>query len=139
MRGLKMLIGTWGLILPMTLAGCAVLGSSSDVDVEGTPISSLTLQQLEPGETTEQQVLNLLGPPSRTMERTDGEKTLVYEFRRTKESKGHLLFVFSGKSESSERRTAYVALRDGVVTRWWMDDSDIATRTADRSNSPYAG
>lgn len=102
------------------LTGC-VIGSSSSVETTGRPLSGDTMGRLVAGETTESQVLELLGPPSRSVEAESGGMIYVWEYERIRKSHGHLIFVFTGSSREEERQTAYVLVREGIVQEYWLD------------------
>lgn len=104
----------------MAAPGC-VVGSKNQVSTKGRPISENTLDVLDPGTTTEQQLLDLLGPPTRTMTTDETGTIYVYEYERRKSGKGYILFAFAGSSESVEQRTVYVLIRNGVIERYWID------------------
>lgn len=102
-------------------AGC-VVGSKNTVSTTGRPISENTLDILEPGVTTERQLLDLLGEPTRVMNEDEvGGKVYVYEYERRKSGRGYILFAYAGSSESVEQRTLYVKIRDGAIERFWVD------------------
>ena len=102
------------------LAGCVISGSHKE-HVSGRPISTTTLDRLTTGRTTHDQAVDLLGPPTRTM--NDSEKTvLVYEYARSERGKGRLIFVFSSTNESIEKRTAYLEFQDNILTNKWIDE-----------------
>lgn len=101
------------------LGGCLAAGGT-EIDIDGQKISGRTFGQLTPG-TTEIEVIELLGPPTRIVERTDGDRLLVYEYRREVDSGGHFLLLFAGGSEKVEQQTAYIRVRGGLVTEYWAD------------------
>lgn len=103
----------------MLAPGC-VVGSKNQVHTTGRPISENTLDVLEPGVTTEQQLRDLLGEPTRTMA-SDSGTIYVYEYERRKSGKGYILFAFAGSSQSVEQRTVYILVNNGVIDRYWVD------------------
>lgn len=108
------------LALPLTLAGCLISGDSR-VNVRGNPISSTTIEAIKPGVTTEDDVIGLLGAPTRTS--VTSERTiLVYEFSKVTRSDATVFLLFNGSDEEVEREITYVELKDGKVTRVWADE-----------------
>ena len=103
-------------------AGCSIIGSSSNVSVTGRQIPAESFSSIEVNQTTEEEVLERLGPPTRTMEAENGV-IYVYEYEERRSSSGHLLLIFSGSSSRVERQTSYLLIRDGVVVRRWMDET----------------
>lgn len=101
-------------------AGCTIVGSRSDVSVTGRQIPAEAFGSIVPQESTEEDVLDLLGPPTRTLDAENGI-IYVYEYEERRSSSGHLLLIFSGSSSRVERETTYLLIRDGVVVRTWTD------------------
>ena len=101
------------------LGGCLAAGGT-DIDIEGQKISGRTFGLLTPG-STEDDVVELLGPPTRVAERANGNRLLVYEYRREVDSGGHFLLLFAGGSEKVEQQRAFVRVRNGLVTEYWAD------------------
>ncbi|MEM8835267.1 MAG: hypothetical protein AAGD00_05560 [Planctomycetota bacterium] len=116
-----------------TLTGCFASGSSS-AKVEGTYVSSQTLAMLEPEVSTESDVLALLGTPTSTMHRADGEKVLVYDGRKRARSSGSVLFVAGASSKVDVRKRVYVLLRDGLMVEAWSDPADLMAGHEDESD-----
>ena len=108
------------LAAPIALTGCLISGDSR-VDVRGVTISSATIESIQAGSTTEDQVIGLLGAPTRTS--VTSERTiLVYEFYKSTRSDTTVFLVFDGSGERIQRQITYVELKDGVVTRVWADE-----------------
>jgi len=101
------------------LGGCLAAGGT-EIDIEGQKISGRTFGQLRPG-SSEADVIALLGPPTRVAEQADGDRLLVYEYRREVDSGGHFLLLFAGGSEKVEQQRAFVRVRNGLVTEYWAD------------------
>lgn len=108
------------LALPLATTGCLISGDS-DVDVRGVPISAATIDSINIGTTTEDEVIGLLGAPTRTS--VTAERTiLVYEFHKRTSNDTTVFLVFDGSSDKVERQITYVELKNGVVTRVWADE-----------------
>lgn len=108
------------IALPLALGGCLVSGDTR-VDVRGIPISATTIETIEEGVSTEDEVIGLLGAPTRTS--VTAERTiLVYEFSKSTRSDASVFLVFSGSGETILRQITYVELKDGVVSRVWTDE-----------------
>ncbi len=104
-----------------TLSGCLISGSK-DVTVTGTPISEQTLAAIEPDLTSEEQLLEMLGPPTRTMAAETGT-IYVYEFQRRTRGGAAVFLVLSSGSDVTERTTTYALVKDGYVRRIWRDEA----------------
>ena len=85
----------------------------------GNPDS--TFDQIKPGTTSAAWVKATLGDPSECT-RIDGQDdTEVWKYTYTdrKEGSGTVFLIFGGTSTKERSGTAYVELKDGVVTNKW--------------------
>ena len=108
----------------VSLTGCLIT-SSSRVQESGVRISSPTMSQIVPGETTEEWLLTTLGEPNaRTrIEGTDNAEILRYDHSVTQKSHGSLFLIFHGGSSKTNSSKAYFQVSNGVVTRAWREGS----------------
>jgi outer membrane protein assembly factor BamE (lipoprotein component of BamABCDE complex) len=104
-----------------TLPGC-LISSHSDESLSGTYVSEPTFNRIEPGVTTRQWVLGSLGEPTLKTKLEDGGELWKWQYSKTKQSSGAVLFLFGGSSKSSTTGAAYVQFKDDVVTRSWRTD-----------------
>ena len=117
------LIGTMMIASTVAMTGCSIVSGSESVDVTGRPLSTTTFQALEEGASSESDVLDLLGAPTRTMTADEGGVIYVYEYEKRRTSRGSVLLVFSGHSSKVYHQSAYVLVKEGVVQRWWIDEA----------------
>jgi outer membrane protein assembly factor BamE (lipoprotein component of BamABCDE complex) len=102
----------------LTLSGCLIAGSSSQQRT-GNYVADTTFSQIEPGKTTAGWVLATLGEPDKkTKVDGDGE---VWQWRYTekRESSTAVFLIFGGSDKKETSGTAFVELKDGVVTNKW--------------------
>jgi outer membrane protein assembly factor BamE (lipoprotein component of BamABCDE complex) len=102
----------------LTLSGCLVSGASSQKRT-GNYVPDTTFSQIEPGKTTAGWVLATLGEPDKkTKVQGDGE---VWQWRYTeqRESSTAVFLLFGGSDKKETTGTAFVELKDGVVTNKW--------------------
>jgi len=111
-----------GLLMMTTvpISGCLVSGRDSTT-VRGTPVATVTLETLEEQAMTRAQVIDLLGPPTRSTQIANGE-IFSYDWERRKEGGGAVLLLFAHRHSTEEKSTAYVQFEDGVVTRTWTSN-----------------
>ena len=104
------------------LAGCLVT-SSKQVKETGTPVSSNTLRQVEPGVTTTDWLLATLGPPTSRNAVADQHNTeiLAYQHEVVRTSRGKVFLLFSGSSNTVDAQRTFFEVADGVVTRYWTE------------------
>jgi outer membrane protein assembly factor BamE (lipoprotein component of BamABCDE complex) len=116
---------TCAAMLP--LGGCLAGGSSRTVE-SGTYVHPSTLQSVKVGQSTKDNVLMMLGEPSRKIKTDKGGEIWRYYYTKTKKSNGYVLFVFGGSnSESTTQTTAVRFNSEGVVDEIWRDDKGGAT------------
>lgn len=102
-------------------AGCLATWESTTT-THGTQISQATLEQVEPGETTEGSVIATFGRPTSTEKLSGGGELLKYEFKETRDSSLALFLLFAGSEHQTETRSvAYFEVRDGVPQRCWLE------------------
>ncbi|MCK4873782.1 MAG: hypothetical protein KAS72_13755 [Phycisphaerales bacterium] len=113
--------------LAVIAAGCTLTGcvsGSSDVKVTGRHVGATTVEQIEPGVTTESWVLATLGEPSSRspVETIDGPGEIWrYDWDVRDHSSGWVFPFVTGSSKMDYAGAAYVELRDGIVIRAWRD------------------
>lgn len=59
------------VVLALGLSGCTIIDSGSKFD-------SSSVKEIVRGETTEQEVLDIFGPPNQTMQNADDGKSLIW-------------------------------------------------------------
>lgn len=116
------------LMLPVAIAllcapmsGCLITSRNHE-DFTGTEISDATFNRIEPGTTTRQWILATLGQPTTQTTLEDGSEIWKWTYSRTRSSSGSLLFVFGGSSSTVTGGSAYVQMKDGIVTKSWRTE-----------------
>ncbi len=105
-----------------TTAGSLVLFSFSPgcgPSRTGVRIGDETLKQFEAGQTTEQWLVAILGPPTSFSVVEGVEDTRVFRYRLS-ESKSGFMTLFTGGGEESVTVVYFIITR-GIVTRFWAD------------------
>lgn len=102
------------------LSGCLISSSSSNRG-EGTRIKEHTLKQFEPGTTTKEWTLAVLGSPNKHEALDDGREILRYEYSRKVHSDTTVFLLFSGSSNKTEKQTVYFEFKDQVLSRYWVE------------------
>jgi hypothetical protein len=103
-------------------AGCLVTSHSS-VKESGARVSSLTLNQIRPGQTTESWLVAAAGEPSTKRSVDDHTSILRYEHVTTTNTDGTVLFLFAGGSTKEKSSTVIFEVTDGVIQRYWTEAS----------------
>lgn len=98
--------------------GC-LISQHSDEHYSGTYVSEPTFAQIQTGVTTRAWILGTLGEPTTKTQLENGEELWKWQYAKVKQSGGAVLFIFGGSSTSTEGGSAYVQIKDGVVTKAW--------------------
>lgn len=109
-----------GVAAASVLSGCIISGSNRSY-TRGTWVSQNTLANFEAGYTTYDDIENMLGVPTRTINRPDGSTVLVYEYRKVKDEESGLLFVFHSETYKETQRTTFIEVVNGVYERSWIE------------------
>lgn len=122
MSSIPIRIALTSLAAAMTLctAGC-LISTERSVHTQGREISPRAMDAIQPGVTTEAELLQHLGTPSRTMAADDGGTIYVWSWTREERGEGRALFLFSGEHETSSEASASALVRNGLVQQWWTD------------------
>jgi outer membrane protein assembly factor BamE (lipoprotein component of BamABCDE complex) len=116
--GLVSLPVVTGAVVLLTGSGCLVTSNSEETR-SGNYISDSTFDQIKPHETTAGWVRATLGKPTSVDRLDDGTEIWKYSYSVRKESSGAVFLLFGGSSANEVEHTAFVQIKDGVVTKAW--------------------
>ena len=105
------------LLSLLLLSGCLV-AHNSEQHVTGNFVPPNTFDRIEPGKTTASWVKATLGEPS-SKDTADTTEVWKYNYTEKQESSGAIFLIFGGTSSKEKSGTAFVELKDGVVTNKW--------------------
>ncbi len=108
-------------LLATSMGGC-LIGSNERESFTGKEVSAATFNRIEPGVTTADWVQGTLGEPTSKSTLADGTEILKWSYSKTKASTGTVLFIFGGSSSKTTAGSAYVEIKNGIVTRAWRTD-----------------
>lgn len=103
-----------GVALALMALGACRSASPSET---GIRLGEETLKQFQPGETTEDWLISVIGPPTSRTDRADGISVLRY----STESKSTGVLSWFGGSGTRNTATIYFISRDGVISQFWAD------------------
>lgn len=108
------------LISAIFLSGCAYTARST----EGQRIAAAQVQQIKLGQTTEVDLLKLLGPPSKKERKADGTEHLIYIHSELKSLTFPGGIVLYGPMDKVEEDIFEVILKNGVVQTYQFRKGD---------------
>ncbi|MDK9738872.1 outer membrane protein assembly factor BamE [Vibrio sp. D404a] len=111
------------LLLTVMLTACAS---------QGTKMDNETISKVEKGQTTEQQLITMLGEPTSTGFSSDGSKQLTYTYSSASSNPASFIpfvgFLFSGVD--SETQVLYITLdKKGKVSDYTYSEQSTETKT----------
>ncbi len=98
--------------------GCLVT-SNSEEKRSGNYISDSAFDQIKPHETTAAWVQATLGKPTSIEKLDDGTEIRKYTYSVRTESSGAVFLIFGAHNANEAEHTAFVQIKDGVVTKAW--------------------
>lgn len=110
-----------GAILSLS-AGC-LMTSHSSVKESGAKVSSVTLDQIRPGKTTEAWLLAAAGEPTTRREVDAHTAILRYDHVTSSSSGGTIFLLFSGGSTKQKTSSVIFEVSDGVIQRYWTESA----------------
>ena len=117
-RRLALLLLAAALLLPFVAGGCLVTSDTSE-HRSGNYVADSTFDQIRPGKTTEGWVDATLGKPTSVSRLADGTQIWKYSYTERRDSSGAVFLIFGGSSSSEKTHTAFVEIKDGIVTNAW--------------------
>lgn len=111
-----------GSVFVAPLGGCLVSSSNSTVE-SGIMVTTATLDQVAPHQTTSDWLIATLGQPTTRVdvEGQPGVQIWRYDYSRTERSAGAVFLIFGGATKRQETSRAFFEVSQGVVTRAWRE------------------
>jgi outer membrane protein assembly factor BamE (lipoprotein component of BamABCDE complex) len=103
------------LLATPIMSGCLFAGGSK-TDITGRQVSRAEVASIQPGKTTEAQVLQMLGPSTTTTTMSDASVMHSWVATRKERKSGAMFLIFANASEKTETTTLSVTCKDGIVT-----------------------
>ncbi len=102
----------------MALSGCLVAGSAKQ-ERTGKYVADTTFNQIEPGKTTAGWIVATLGEPDKKTPVGDGGEVWQWQYTEHRENSTAVFLIFAGSNKKDSTGTAFVEVKDGVVTNKW--------------------
>lgn len=106
------------LISILMLSGCATVGK---------PIEQDKLASIKEGQTTKQEVINLLGKPYMITMSSDGKEMLMYQYVKSQiraSTMVPIVGLFVGGADTKQQILQVLIDKDGKVEKYIFNDSD---------------
>ncbi len=99
------------------LSGCLISSNSTETR-SGNYVAESTFSKIEPGKTTAGWVKATLGDPS-SKSTVDDHEVWKYTYTTRTDNSGAVFLIFGGHNSSETTGTAFVEIKDGIVTNKW--------------------
>ncbi len=111
-----------GLIAGVLASSGCLIHSHNRTEYSGKYVGSATFDRIEEGKSTSEYVLATLGEPTSRSPLSDGTEVWKWTYRRTHDSSGSVFLIYGGSGHSENEGSAFVVVKDGLVTKKWRDD-----------------
>ncbi|MEE9542335.1 MAG: hypothetical protein V3V95_00950 [Thermodesulfobacteriota bacterium] len=99
------------IILALSVYGCATYTTTS----EGTLIHENMVEDIETGETTEEWIIDLLGPPTKREALEDGKEKISYIYTEKRVPKYFMGTVTDESKAITAKNLLEIVVKDGIV------------------------
>ena len=117
-------VAAW-FVLAVTAAGmpgCLVVAGSQTVyGQSGEPVSESTLSEIEPGKTTKDWLVGVMGQPTSKADLSEGGEIYIYEYVQTKHDSAVIFLLLSANNKVQQRKKVFFEIKDGVVQKYWRE------------------
>jgi len=111
---------TGGTLIPLTMTGCLASHHTSS-SIDGAYVQPSDLSRVRKHASTKDDVLQILGEPTKKMTNSDGTDTWTWQWTRKEKGSGHLIFIFNTSSSKEIDESAHVLFEYDVVKDKWRD------------------
>lgn len=111
---------TLASLAPLTLTGCLASHHTSS-SIAGAYVQPSDLSRVRKHASTKDDVLQILGEPTKRMTNDDGTDTWTWQWTRKEQDSGHLIFIFNSSSSKEIDESAHVLFEYDVVKDKWRD------------------
>lgn len=120
----------WGWIkLSLLMVGGCLLAACSVVDIRETVsydgkrgmIPEAVYENIRPGETTREWLVEQIGEPDKIAEKTAQKSIWIYRFEEKHNNRFRILFLLTFNSVQLHERHIFVELKNAVVQHVWKD------------------
>ncbi len=108
------------ILMCLVISGCLVVSDTSR-HVSGKKIKESTLKQLEPGKTTKEWTISVLGTPTSRNKLDNGIEVFKYEYTETVNEEAAVFLLVASDSEKKTSQSVILEFKDNILTRYWTE------------------
>ena len=109
------------ILLTCFVASGCVVSSDTTSHESGKKLKDSTLKQLEPGKTTKEWTISVLGTPSSRNKLDNGTEVFKYEYSKTVDEEFAIFLLWASDSEKKTSQSICLEFKDNILTRYWTE------------------
>ena len=108
-------------LMCLVTSGCVVCSDTTSQE-SGKKLENSTLKQLEPGQTTKDWAMSVLGTPSSRNKLDNGIEVWKYEYSKTINKEFAVFLLLASDSEKKVSQSVCLEFKDNILTRYWSEE-----------------
>ena len=109
------------LLVCFVMSGCIVSTENTSQE-RGKKLKNSSLKQLEPGVTTKDWAVSVLGTPTSRSKPDNGTEVLKYEYSKTVNHELAIFLILGSESEKTTSESVCLEFKDNILTRYWSEE-----------------
>ena len=109
------------LLICLVTAGCIVSTENTSQE-RGKKLKNSSLRKLEPGVTTKDWTVSVLGTPTSRSKLDNGTEVLKYEYSKTVNHELAIFLLLGTESEKTTSESVCLEFKDNILTRYWSEE-----------------
>jgi len=109
------------LLICFVTSGCIVSTENTSQE-RGKKLKNSSLRKLEPGVTTKDWTVSVLGTPTSRSKLDNGTEVLKYEYSKTVNHELVIFLLLGSESEKTTRESVCLEFKDDILTRYWSEE-----------------
>ena len=109
------------VLICLVTSGCIVCTENTSQE-RGKKLKNSSIRQLEPGVTTKDWALSVLGTPTSRSKLDNDTEVLKYEYSKTVNRELAIFLLFGSESEKTTNESVCLEFKDNILTRYWSEE-----------------
>ena len=109
------------LLICFVTSGC-IVSTENKSQERGKKLKNSSLRKLEPGVTTKDWTVSVLGTPTSRSKVDNGTEVLKYEYSKTVNHELVIFLLLASDSEKTTSESVCLEFKDDILTRYWSED-----------------